>query len=213
MRVVILTGAVALAALSLAACNRKPAEPAASGAEPAATAAPAAATAASGPTALPRRKPGLWRTSITTEGGPAGARGHSSDMCIDEAVEEKLTVVGGQTGREACKTYDFNRNLDGSFSFHSVCDMGPSGTIDSSGSITGDFNSAYKVSLKSTTSGASVAQMNGSHVMTVDSQRLGPCKSGQRGGDMVLSNGMTMNVIDMMNARKGGAPMPMPARP
>jgi hypothetical protein len=36
----------------------------------------------------------------------------------------------------------------------------------------------------------------------IESRWVGPCKAGQRPGDMVMGNGMKMNVLDMMK----GAP-------
>ena len=38
---------------------------------------------------------------------------------------------------------------------------------------------------------------------------VGPCAAGQRPGDMIMGNGMTVNILDM----KRGIPPAMPRRP
>jgi hypothetical protein len=45
--------------------------------------------------------------------------------------------------------------------------------------------------------------------MTMAAKWLGPCKSDQRPGDMIMANGTKINVLDM---QKRGGP-PVPARP
>jgi hypothetical protein len=46
--------------------------------------------------------------------------------------------------------------------------------------------------------------------MKIAATWLGPCKKGQRPGDMIMGNGMTMNILDL---QKGIPPHGMPPRP
>lgn len=190
----------ALAVLALAACQKAspPTGPASGAPTPAASAAPA-----SGPLAaqdLPHRKAGLWRQTMVMEGGPSGMP--ATSICVDEASEAKMSLIGRQTAADAkCDPPRFNRGLDGALSFSNHCDMGAMGQSDSQGTITGDFNSQYQVVIDTKVSGASTAEMNGEHKMTITAAWTGPCAPGQKGGDIILPNGMKMNM-----AGAGGPP-------
>jgi hypothetical protein len=46
--------------------------------------------------------------------------------------------------------------------------------------------------------------------MKIAATWLGPCEKGQRPGDMIMGNGMTMNILDL---QKGIPPHGMPLRP
>jgi hypothetical protein len=52
--------------------------------------------------------------------------------------------------------------------------------------------------------------------MTIRARNVGPCKPGQRPGDLVMPNGQTMNMRDMMNGPSGAhgtiTPPPPPSR-
>jgi hypothetical protein len=45
------------------------------------------------------------------------------------------------------------------------------------------------------------AGADGDMRMTIAAKWLGPCGKGQRAGDMILPNGMTMNILDLKSAR------------
>jgi hypothetical protein len=46
--------------------------------------------------------------------------------------------------------------------------------------------------------------------MTMTAKWLGPCAAGQRPGDMIMPNGMKMNILDL---QKGMRPPGMPGAP
>ncbi|MCY1510598.1 hypothetical protein D9M68_449800 [compost metagenome] len=77
----------------------------------------------------------------------------------------------------------------------SVCKIGPT-TATSRAVMTGDFSSAYRVESKSTYSPPLMGRTEGTSV--VDAKWVGPCKPGQKPGDMVMGNGMKMNMLDAM---------------
>ncbi|HEY2254186.1 MAG TPA: hypothetical protein VGI11_00995, partial [Variovorax sp.] len=66
--------------------------------------------------------------------------------------------------------------------------------------ITGDFNTAYHMESRSTYSPPMMGRSEGAIAM--DAKWLGPCQAGQKPGDMMMPNGMKMNVFEM------GAPAP-----
>ena len=85
--------------------------------------------------------------------------------------------------------------------------MGSGGVVRSTGVVTGDLTSNYVMKIDSSTSGAELAQMNGERSMTISSRRVGACEPGQKGGDMILPGGMTVNMNDTA-ALKGAAARP-----
>jgi hypothetical protein len=186
MRIVSAAGLTAVALVSLAACSKS--APAAGGSSAVANAA--------GPLSInqiPHRKPGLWSQTISMDGGAVGG---ATQLCVDAASEAQMSLAAAQSTPGAqCAAPQFNRNLDGSLSFTAACDMGANGKIQTTGVIKGDFNSGYTSTMSSSTSGSPEAAMNGTHTMLITATWTGPCAPGQVGGDMVLANGMKMNVL------------------
>jgi hypothetical protein len=200
MRVSIAAALTGAALVALGACNRPaPANAAAPGAG-------AGTAAASGPLALnqiPHRKPGLWKQTMTMDG--AAPAGPGMQLCVDEASEAKMSAFAQRMpGGAHCPPAQFTRNLDGTVSFSESCDMGANGKSASTGTIKGDFNSGYTEEIDTQYSGSPVAQINGDHKMTITATWTGPCAAGQRGGDLIMPNGMTRNMLDDHPATAGG---------
>lgn len=201
MRPMTAAGLVGASLILLAGCG-KPAQKA-GGETASATTSAAPAPAAAGPLTpqqLPRRQPGLWRQTMVIDGRDSG--GPTMTLCVDAASEAKMSLAAQDIPGAHCETPTFNRNLDGSLTFANSCDMGAGGKVQTTGTIRGDFSSRYTVSIDSTYSGGSTEATNGQHKMSVSATRLGPCAPGQKGGDMVMANGMTVNMLD----RRGGPP-------
>ena len=198
MRVFVSASLIGLALVSLAACN--PSTPGANGSS--APGAAPGAPAAAGPISaaqFPHRRPGLW-TQVTAMDG-AATNGPGMQMCVDETSEARMQAFGQHVPGGQCSTPQLTRNLDGSINVSESCDMGANGKTVSTGVIRGDFNTSYSMDLDSQTSGSSIAQLNGEHKMTVSGTWNGPCAAGQRGGDMILPNGQTHNLLDDEAAR------------
>ena len=201
MRAVIVTGLVGASLLMLAGCN-KPAQRA--GGETASTAAAPAAPAPGplSPAQIPHRKPGLWRQAMNMDGSAVG--GPTMKLCVDEVSETKMSLAAQNMPGAHCETPVFTRNLDGSLSFSNSCDMGQNGKVQSAGTVKGDFNSSYTVSIDTERTGSPVEAMNGKHKMVISATRLGDCAPGQKGGDLIMANGMTVNMLAQAPA-SGGA--------
>jgi hypothetical protein len=79
--------------------------------------------------------------------------------------------------------------------------------------VNGDFNSAYTVKVVTKREGGppmpGVARHGEMH-MAVAAKWLGPCAKGQRPGDMIMGNGMKMNVLDLQRMQRAFHP---PQRP
>lgn len=192
---------VGAAALALAACGDKTeAEKAGDAPSAGAPAAPGSAMAA------PKLRAGLWRV---TAGGdaPQGV----STMCLDDAVQTRMNVVGAQAAGGNCQETSMSPNPSGGWRYRTVCDysaMG-GGTSVSEGVMTGDLRTAYSSRTTVTTTGAQVEHMNGPVNITSEGAYEGPCPADMKPGDMVIPGGMKFNMLEMAEmASKTGAPAP-----
>jgi len=181
MRTIIL---VAASALAMTACDRR------TGAKPAA---PSIRGAPISLAQSPARRPGLWEQSMTRDGAAPAMVGKMR-VCIDAASEARLSVFGGKMGKSLCRRRSVARGPDGAYVFTSTCDMGDAGVMTSAGTLTGDLASHYRVHDESDTTGSGIAAMNGRHVTDIDATWLGPCPAGMEGGDVILANGMKVNL-------------------
>jgi hypothetical protein len=156
-----------------------------------------AAGAAMADTPLPHQKLGLWQQVITTSG-----KSISDQVCLDAAAEAKLSGLRSQFSNANCQSRQVNHNRDGTWSIDSTCTPNPGWKITSHIVVTGDFNSKFTAVIDSTNTGAPlVGAANGKHRTTLVSTWLGRCKPGQRGGDVIMSNGTKINVLDLTKAK------------
>jgi len=142
----------------------------------------------------PARKPGLWE--IHSGDGTAGkAAGQTIQQCIDAASDKALRDMGQGMGKDMCAKQDL-RIESGKLVMDSVCKIG--NTVATSHAVmSGDFSTAYRMESKSTYNPPLMGRTEGA--TTMEAKWIGPCKADQKPGDMVMSNGMKMNVLDMMS--------------
>lgn len=154
----------------------------------------AAPSAPGAPAAMPKLRAGLWR--VTTGGdGPQGV----SRMCLDDAVQARMNVVGAQAAGGNCGQTSMAPNPGGGWRYRSVCDYSASGggTSVSEGVMTGDLRTAYSSRTTVTTTGAAVEHMNRPMTITGQGAYEGPCPADMKPGDMVIPGGMKFNMLEM----------------
>jgi hypothetical protein len=149
---------------------------------------------------MPPRKAGLWELKMVFEGGPAPSQ--TMQHCIDTATDKQMNTMGAGMRADQCSKQDIKRSGN-TLTIDSVCNFG-AGTQTSRAVVTGDFNSAYTVKVNAKRDGAAVPGMPAETNMTMEAKWLGPCKGDQKPGDMIMGNGMKMNINDM--AKGGGMP-------
>ena len=145
---------------------------------------------------MPTRKAGLWELKITMEGGRVPPQ--TMQQCTDAAVDQQMTSSSGGLAREACAKRDV-QVASGTVTINSVCKFGPV-TMTSHADVVGDFDKAYTVKVKSKREGGpSIPGLSqtGETSTTIEAQWLGPCKADQKPGDMIMPNGMKMNIRDL----------------
>ena len=187
MRVFVVAGLTGVALVCLGACN-KPAGTASS--SPSVAAAPAAPASPVTLQSIPHRRPGLWSQSMTMTGQPAQMP--TIQVCVDEASEAKMSMISQQTKDSKCAPPQLTRNLDGSIAFTTNCDMGAIGKISTTGTVKGDFNSAYTVAMTSVSTGGASGAVK-THTIVLTATRVGDCAPGQKGGDIIMANGMRLD--------------------
>ncbi|WP_322514258.1 DUF3617 family protein [Rhodopseudomonas palustris] len=151
---------------------------------------------------LPTRKAGLWELKMAR----AGAAGEEIAMqhCTDEATDKKMTSSFQPMSDEVCSKQDTQKTATG-YVIDAVCSTAGM-TATSRSEITGDFNSAYSVKVTSHHE-KPLPGVPKDATMTLDAKWLGPCKSGQRPGDIVMPGGIKMNIADIEKLK---ALMPKP---
>lgn len=152
---------------------------------------------------LPKRRPGLWDVRI--EGG-SGAAAHSIKQCVDEATDTKMMQMGQDFGggmKDACSKNELTKTATG-FASSTECDLGGS-KMSSKGTFTGDFKSSYRGEVVTTFDPPFMGQ---------DTQKIeirgtyeGSCPAAMKPGDMVMNNGMKMNVDDLSRQAKQASEM------
>lgn len=145
----------------------------------------------------PPRKPGLWEMSMA-HGDDPKAQPHVVQQCIDARTDAAMREMGGGVSREACSRQDM-RKEGGRIVVDSVCKMGTT-TMTSHSEISGDFGSSYRMESQTTYDPPLGGRAKGSAI--VQAKWLGPCKPGQKPGDMVMPGGKTMNFMDMQTMKQ-----------
>ena len=149
---------------------------------------------------MPPRKAGLWEMKMSMEGRSMPMQ--TFQHCIDAATDKAMNDVGGGMRAEQCSKQDMQRSGN-TITVNSVCNIGAA-TTTSRAVVTGDFNSAYTVKMNSKREGGpAIPGMPAETNMTIEAKWLGPCKADQKPGDIIMANGMKMNVSDMRRARRG----------
>ena len=145
--------------------------------------------------ALPHQKPGLWQQSFSS-----GTTKISDQVCLDAASEAKLSAFGSQMQNKLCSSQIVSRTGANSWNVVSVCELKPGSKITTHVAITGDFNSKFSAVMNVTATGAPLDAAHNTQKTVFNTEWLGPCKHGQKGGDVIMSNGVKVNVLDATKA-------------
>ena len=141
---------------------------------------------------LPTRKPGLWEIRLVDAASKAA--GMTMQQCTDAATDKDLTSNLSPMAKQTCSKNDVRKTAAG-YMADAVCTVNGM-SMTSHSDVTGDFNSAYTVQVTSKTGDAPSGAPRET-TMTVEAKWLGPCKPGQKPGDIVMPGGFKMNVKDI----------------
>jgi hypothetical protein len=148
----------------------------------------------------PPRKPGLWE--ILSPNSSAAFR-----QCIDATTDQLLQARGGANIGPGgispqCAKRDVQKSGD-TLTIDATCTTAGR-TTTSHAVVIGSFDSTYTMTV--TTQGDGVAR--GTHTVTITAKWLGPCAADQRPGDMIMPNGMTVNILEIQKRGVPGLPPP-----
>ena len=149
-------------------------------------------------TDLPARKPGLWEVKTSIEGSP---RALTVRQCVDASTDQMLQSSAGPFSAAACPDREVKKS-DASMSIDSRCSLGGK-PATAHAVVAGSFDSAYTMTV--TSEGADLPAMT----MTSEGKWLGACAAGQQPGDVVMANGVKVNIPELQKR----ALAPDPAQP
>ena len=144
---------------------------------------------------MPARKPGLWELKMEFAGSPVPAQ--VMKHCIDAATDKVMNSQFGGASQEACPKMETTR-AGAAIVIDSVCKFDDATTTTRS-VISGSFDSAYTVDVTMKREGGRPmpGMPDGASQMKIEAKFLGPCEVGQKPGDVIMANGVKMNVLEM----------------
>ena len=149
---------------------------------------------------LPARKAGLWELTMNFHNSRLPHQ--TMRQCTDADSDRLMNLNFAGSNEQACSKKDIVPNGTG-YVVDSICNFGGV-TTTSHAVVTGSFDSAYSVDVNSTREGGPAmpgAAVGAASHMTIAAKWLGPCAAGEKPGDVIMSNGMKMNVLELQKAR------------
>ena len=144
----------------------------------------------------PKRKSGLWEMKMA--GGQMKGT-QAIQQCIDEKTDDLTKKEMGE--KTQCSKNEMRKDGD-KFIAESVCKMETS-TAKTRAVFTGRFDSAYKADIKTTYEPPLRGMKESSSV--IEATWLGPCKTGQKPGDITIPGMPNINIDDL---KKGATKRP-----
>ena len=136
---------------------------------------------------LPLRKAGRWEMKTVMDEG-LGPREQVLTMCIDAEMERNTAKASKANHAQSCTKYEVTRSGD-TTTVDALCNYGGR-KVESVTEMRGDFETAFEVTIKSTTSGAehgrSVAVKR---TITQDGKYLGESCGDLQAGEAMGSDG------------------------
>jgi hypothetical protein len=114
-------------------------------------------------------------------------------MCIDQKTDNMAQQMGESVAREACSKQQIRREGN-KIVGESVCKIGET-TATSRTLFSGEFDRAYHGEIRTKYSPPLMGKDE--NVTLIDAKWTGPCKDDQKPGDMIMPNGMKINIHEM----------------
>ena len=142
---------------------------------------------------VPRRKSGLWEVRTQMVGMPSQG---PMQMCVDQASDNLMQERAKE--KTNCPVMDVSRAA-GKVTIHSVCKFDAT-TATTDAVITGDFGSNYRndMQIRYSPPQHGMSEMK----MMQEALWLGPCKPGQKPGDIMMPGMPPVNAGNMQEMMK-----------
>ena len=149
---------------------------------------------------LPARKDGLWEILVRSDdlvlqrAGRASPKPVTVRQCTSAAAEQimLMSIVPGQEDCHERKVRRRGSGADARYEITTVCYV-HAHRVDTQMQLLGDLQSAYHGSFQTR---FPKTPLNNTGRMVFEGRWLGGCAAGQRPGDMLLPNGVSVNVVD-----------------
>jgi hypothetical protein len=148
----------------------------------------------------PARKAGLWEIT-TSSTSLHGGQPMIMSQCIDATTDRQMFDMGRTMAGSSCTTNELKKE-GANWIINSACKFGPT-SITSSGTYGGDFSATYHAEINAHYTPAFMGHTESKTVL--DGVYKGACLPGQTPGDMIMANGMKMNILTMMQHGLGNA--------
>jgi hypothetical protein len=140
---------------------------------------------------IPTRKAGLWEVTVD-----AGGMKQTMQQCTDAETDAKMMDANKNPQKMGINCVkNETKQIGNTWVTDSDCTFGPTRIITSS-ETSGDFQTNYKSVIKARYEPPLMGQKE--TTTNLAGKWVGPCKEDQKPGDMILSNGMKMNINSMM---------------
>lgn len=149
---------------------------------------------------LPQRKSGLWEISVEQDGVPAV----TMKQCVDSATDAKMQQSGSEMVEKMggkCSKNSMEK-VSGGYKGEAVCEFSGSKMVATT-NLKGDFDNGYSGEVTTKYDPPFMGQSTTTMKMT--GKYLGACTDGLVPGDMVMANGMKMNIDSLSKMPIPGA--------
>lgn len=144
---------------------------------------------------FPKLKSGLWETITSSRGNEKAP--HKSTLCLDDSVQQEMYRMSTGMMAGMCSKFDI-RTAGNRVTTEATCDLG--GTkMRSRAVMTLAGNSAYRTEAHTTFDPPFMGNKESTTV--IEGRHVGPCKSGQKPGDLTLPGGQTLNIRQLPGAK------------
>jgi hypothetical protein len=140
---------------------------------------------------MPKRKSGLWEIKLVHDRSSRPAQ--TMQMCIDQKTDDMAQQMGANVAKQACSKQDIRR--EGSrIVGDSICKIGET-TATSHSVFSGAFDQSYRGEIR--TQYAPPLMGKSETTTVIEARWIGPCAADQKPGDMIMPNGMKININQM----------------
>jgi hypothetical protein len=141
----------------------------------------------------PKLKPGLWEVSSRTSQQAKEEPPLRSSMCLDDATAKEMYNASQGMMAGMCSRFEVKR--EGSvYRSEATCTIGQSKMVAKS-TMTLSGDASYRIEGTSTYDPPFMGMKEATTV--VDAKHAGPCKPGQKPGDITTATGQTINIRNL----------------
>lgn len=152
-----------------------------------------AAAIADDATELPKRKAGRWELKTVMNEGGGAPRQQTLTMCVDGEMERNTVAASAAEHKQSCSKYAIAKSGD-TFTVDANCHLNER-DVESRTEMSGDFQTAFKVKIDSTTSGIDRAQsVSVKRTITQEGKYLGDSCGDLKAGEAMGADGSKIMV-------------------